>query len=257
MNRPLKRTLPWVPTQKDLDKAVLTEQLWILETYDDTGDRVDTSGSPLSAWTNTIATLTRDEEVIRLFWIGMVHRTILQYINAKADANNWEKFWHESQVRRIVTKYYKKYQNTSWDVYAAEDEQALKEAYYLQQEKLVEDLLMFISEQKKNKKIKIFEYVQAMETVWRIRQQMIENRNWNDSRKNPLAVGINVNNMVGVFENASGKMLVEWPSNSMRNVMAYLKDRFESDAYTPPEKPPTNPDGTPRLDYLEWVDDLE
>lgn len=74
----------------------------------------------------------------------------------------------------------------------------------------------------------VFEQVQLATLISTVRQQIIENRNWNDSRKNPLVQATSSSFAVNVFETSGEKMIVNGQSESIQTVLAHLKSKFEN-----------------------------
>lgn len=86
-----------------------------------------------------------------------------------------------------------------------------------QQEKFLEKLLISYNRHEKNGTFKnMFEQVQLADLIHRMRQQYIENRNWNESRKNPLVVAESNTFEVNLFDKGGEKMIVQGKSEAMQ-----------------------------------------
>lgn len=72
---------------------------------------------------------------------------------------------------------------------------------------------------------KPFEKMAAMETVARVRQQMMENRNWNASRMNPL-IALTQSTQLNIFEEGSQNLVTD-QSPALQRVIAYLREKVE------------------------------
>jgi triphosphoribosyl-dephospho-CoA synthetase len=101
-----------------------------------------------------------------------------------------------------------------------ENEKAMQDATLEQQEKFLEKLIITYNKHEANKTFKnIFEQTQLADLIHRIRQQYIENKNWNESRKNPLVVAESNTFEVNLFESSGEKMIVNGQSQAMLQVL--------------------------------------
>lgn len=105
----------------------------------------------------------------------------------------------------------------------------MREASLEQQEKFLEKLILTYNKHEANKTFKsLFEQTQLADLIGRTRQQLIENRNWNDSRKNPLVQATSHAFEVNVFESSGEKMIVNGPSEGISRVLEHLRKKFEN-----------------------------
>lgn len=168
----------------------------------------------------------RNETIVNLFTMGLSARTILKQINKKCATEGWWTLEHEGSVNNIISKYFKKQRENMSSVALREEEEAMKTAYFLQQEHLIEQMVLYVNNRPESS-WKPFEKVAAMQAIGNVRQQMFENRNWNASRHNPLVVGLHTNQTLNVFQDGAIQLQEEWKSEALTQLLSSLKERFE------------------------------
>lgn len=168
----------------------------------------------------------RNEFILKYFSMGITIRSIYEMLKTQQDEMGWTPIT-ENWVRQVVIAHYKKRSMLMRGVDWKDNEKAMKEAALEQQEKFLEKLILLFNKHERNKTFKnLFEQVQLADLIHRMRQQYIENRNWNDSRKNPLVVAESNQFEVNLFESSGQKMLVNGRSDAMANVLQHLRAKF-------------------------------
>lgn len=104
--------------------------------------------------------------------------------------------------------------------------EGLKEAQFMVMQNMIEKAQRYLIEKKKD--WKPFEYMQTIETIFRMSQQMVENRNWNASRMNPLVQINQANTQLNLYQQ-NNMALIEEPSSAMQTLRQKLKDEFKKD----------------------------
>lgn len=105
----------------------------------------------------------------------------------------------------------------------------MQDAMLDQQEKFLEKLIISYNRHEKNGTFKnMFDQTQLADLIHRMRQQYIENRNWNESRKNPLVVAESNTFEVNLFESSGEKMIVNGKSSAMQSVLDHLRQKFDT-----------------------------
>lgn len=90
---------------------------------------------------------------------------------------------------------------------------------------LIEKASVYINNKTK-KDWKPFEYISSVKNLYEMRQQLIENRNWNDSRANPL-IQINENSQLNIY-NETRQLVVNDNSNpTLERLKNRLMSKFE------------------------------
>ena len=150
----------------------------------------------------------RNDYIIGLWMMGLAPSTIRQNVNKMHSSKGWGELAHERSIRRIISEHYQKMKPAVKDQRAYEE--GLKEAVFDQQEKLAESIATKIRDRNKkgsDYQWKAFEEIAAIGELGRLRQSMIENRNWNASRMNPL-IGVQLNSVqINVFEQNRVKVI--------------------------------------------------
>lgn len=149
----------------------------------------------------------RNEYIIGLWMMGLSPATIRQNVNKMHGAKGWGELAHERSIRRIISEHYQKTKPSVKD--QRQYEEGLKEAVFVQQEQLAEKMVTYVRDREKaipsnpSKEWKPFEFMAALGEIGRLRQSMIENRNWNASRMNPLIAVQNNSMQINVYEQNS------------------------------------------------------
>lgn len=164
----------------------------------------------------------RNEYIVGLWLMGLSSATIHRSANAQAAVRGWSVIEHERSIKRIITDYYNAQRPSTKDAKAYQE--GLKEATFAAQERLVEKMAIYVSKRPESS-WKPFEYMAAMETIARVRQQLVENRNWNASRMNPL-IALTQSTQLNVFEEGSQGIVTE-PSPALKRITAYLREKVE------------------------------
>lgn len=158
------------------------------------------------AWTlsNThVNKKPRAEHIISLHLMWISVKTILEQVNKIASVKWWWKLDSETAVKWIIARHFQNYEKPV-DLEMNEHLEGIKQWMYAQQENIIEKASVFVADKKK--KWTPFEYMWALKELYAMRQQMIENRNWNDSRKNIHAGEVNITNQLNVFVDNSRKI---------------------------------------------------
>lgn len=122
----------------------------------------------------------RSDFVIELYLMGYTTRDIFKNYEVIAPTKGWKPINNERTVQRIIQKYYK--ERGSMDtIQKKEADIWMREASLARQERIIQKAHRCIND---GKNWKPFEYINALKEVFRMQQKMIENMNWNDSKKN-------------------------------------------------------------------------
>lgn len=137
----------------------------------------------------------RNNYIVSLYAMGLSIRSIMNSVEKIAEARGWSPLRLEKSVQHIISQHYNNRKPEVEDMY--EFKQGLREATMDQQETMIEKAIMFMKD-KKQDSWKPFEYMDAMDKIYKWRQQLIDNKNWNESK---------MNNTVNVY-NESTQILV-------------------------------------------------
>lgn len=176
-------------------------------------------------WISREKIAERNEYIIGLYVMGLSAKTILNQVNKAAIEKWWGILDDDWSIRKIVSKYFKD-KIPDWNARVAYFEW-LKEASYSQQENLIEKMALHIRNKSNWKE---FEYQDALEKLFKMQQSLIENRNWNDSRANPLINISNTTNQLNVF--TEWKSLVDGSPQANQvigRLLGKLGQKFEDD----------------------------
>lgn len=167
----------------------------------------------------------RNEFIVSLYLMWLSTSSILKNTLAQWGIRWWYVPKDEWKIKRIISDYFRT--QSPW----VKDKQLfsdwLKEAAFARQEKLVEKVSDYVRK-KKETDWKPFEMVSAHSELFRMMQQLVENRNWNASRANPMLLQINQSNQLNVYESNS-EVLVDWTmSPALWRIKAYLEQSLET-----------------------------
>lgn len=163
----------------------------------------------------------RIEHVISLHLMWISVKSILQQVNKLAPIKWWWVYTSEASIKTVISAHFKNYNNpVAWDL--DDHLEWLKQSMFAQQEHILEKASLHIND--KEKKWTPFEYMAALKELYAMRQQLIENKNWNDSKKNINANVTNVTNQLNVFVDNSRRIAL-WQVTS--TALTSLKDRLE------------------------------
>lgn len=172
----------------------------------------------------------RNEFILKWHSMGITPRSITDMVAAQAKASQWEAI-SETSVKKVIIEHFKQRRMLMRGVEGKENEKAMQEAMLEQQERFLERLIITYNKYERDKTFKsLFEQTQLADLINRIRQQIIENRNWNESRKNPLVVAESHSLEVNVFETSGEKAIVTGQSEAILSVLAHLKKKFDDTA---------------------------
>lgn len=155
---------------------------------------------------------------LHLMWISI--KSIMGQINKLSLTKWWTKYNSESSIKSVIANHFKNYEKPDW-LELDEHLEWLKQGLFAQQEHIIEKASIFVADKKK--KWTPFEYMWALKELYAMRQQMIENKNWNDSRKNMSAWGTTITNQLNVFIDNSKKIAFWQVSNP---ALEALKDKL-------------------------------
>ena len=160
---------------------------------------------------------------LSLMWISAT--TILKQVNKLTPVKWWWTVANETAIQNTISNEFKDYQNSnSWEL--EEHLEGLKQNAFAKQEYLIEKASLHISE--KNKNWKPFEYIAAIKETFLMNQQMIENKNWNDSKKNINAISNNTTNQLNIFVDNSKKIAFWQVENPvLNNLLSMLESKFQ------------------------------
>lgn len=171
-----------------------------------------------------------------LYVMWMSAETIFDQCKIKAKVEGWIPYSNIQTVKAVISEEFKE-RNELQNQEVDEHIEGLKQAMFAQQEKLIEKASLYISEKAplKDKDWKItrdawkpFEYISALKETFLMRQQMIENRNFNDSKKNINAWVVNITNQLNVFVDNSKKIAFWQVDNpALTSLKARLEEKFE------------------------------
>ena len=94
----------------------------------------------------------------------------------------------------------------------------MREAAYAQLEKIAEKMALYITN-KPDKERKPFELMAASDSLGRLRQQIIENKNRNASRANPL-IQFTQSNQLAVFNTNSPQVMADSAIDSLKSLIS-------------------------------------
>ena len=174
----------------------------------------------------------RNKYIVGLAMLGLTTRTILDNVNSQSVARGWNALKSEGEVTRIVGKHYQAVRETS-GMATAEMEMALKEAAYDSMQKTLEEMIMYVkkrsSSRKKEDKWRAFEYMSALSEIAKLKQLLVENRNWNGSRTNPALLQIQQNTLqMNVYERGASSLLEAKRTPEMQSLIDTLKKSINS-----------------------------
>ena len=167
----------------------------------------------------------RNEFIVGLHVSGLTIRTIQRQVNLQATTKGWGMVHHERTIQRAIAKHFAKQLPSTQERQRYDD--SLREAMFTQQEAILERLIINTKKKEKSK-WKPFEEAAAMDTIFKMQQQIIENRNWNESKKNPN-INLNLtNNNLSVFTDTA----VERRESTLKNpaldrIKGFLSNKFE------------------------------
>lgn len=171
------------------------------------------------------STKAKIEHVISLHLMGISIKSILVQVNKLSVVKWWSKYTGEQSIKSIISKHFKDYEKPV-DLEIDEHLEWIKQSMYAQQEHIIEKASMYLADKKK--KWTPFEYMWALKETFAMRQQMIENKNWNDSRKNINAGITNVTNQLNVFVDNSKKIALWQVTNpALEALKGKLDERFK------------------------------
>ena len=180
----------------------------------------------------------RNEYIISLYLMGYSPKTILTQVNKLAETRNWGTLSLINSIRRILYKYADENKINTTIQDSSERFLAIDRL-----NNIVERFARYISkrETEANKKIddkkvnkdaqwKPFEYSDALEKLFKMQQQIVENMNWNASRANPLIAIQNNFSQLSIFDKEGSEYtnLVNRPK-SILSIIEKSKKIFEQD----------------------------
>lgn len=170
----------------------------------------------------------RNEFILKYHSLGITPRSIMDMLKAQEKDTGWEAV-SEVSIKKVIIEHFKQRRMLMRGVDGKDNEKAMQEAMLEQQERFLERLIITYNKHENNKTFKnLFEQTQLADLINRIRQQIIENRNWNESRKNPLVISESSVFEVNVFEASGEKMIVNGQSPAILQVLSHLKAKFDN-----------------------------
>ena len=121
----------------------------------------------------------RNDYIVWLYGIWLSTQTIINNSNKRAEINGWGRIHTEKSIKRIISKYYNNQSPSTKNIKFHNE--WMREATFAQQTLIMENMAIKIQNRKQWRP---FEEIKAMEALYRMRQQMIENRNFNMSNRN-------------------------------------------------------------------------
>jgi len=171
------------------------------------------------------STKAKKEHVISLHLMWISTKSIMAQVNKLSVVKGWTKYTSEKSVKSVIANHFKNYEKPE-NLEAEEHLEWIKQGMFAQQEHIIEKASIFVADKKK--KWTPFEYMWALKELYAMRQQMIENKNWNDSRRNINAGTTNITNQLNVFVDNSKKIAFWQVENPALNALKdKLADRFE------------------------------
>ena len=167
------------------------------------------------------STRAKIEHVISLHLMWISTKSILTQVNKLAIVKWWTPYKNEGWIKSIIVNHFKNHNKPS-NLELDEHLEWLKQWMFAQQEHIIEKASLFVADS--NKKWTPFEYIWALKELYAMRQQMIENKNWNDSRKNMNANVTNITNQLNVFVDNSKKIAFWQVENP---ALEALKDKLD------------------------------
>lgn len=138
----------------------------------------------------------RNDWIIGLYMMGLSTKSIKKSLDNIRHKRGWPAVTSSMQILRIISKHYQDNRPAVEDL--TEYKEGLKEAAFDQQELLIEKAVMYM-QRRDDKSWKPFEFMSALKQLYDMRQQLIENQNWNASRANPMFAIHNESTQVMVF----------------------------------------------------------
>lgn len=167
----------------------------------------------------------RNQFMVDMRRMGFSLPTIRKLVNGRSNIEGWGTLKNDRSVQKVFSAHYKAQKLAP--TYHQEFMEALKETAYEQQEYLIEKGMVQFHKQleDKNYKWKPFEFIGFLEGLGRMRQQTIENHNWNESKANPSAI-IN-NNMLNVFDESRKKLLSEAKPREISEIIDLIETSID------------------------------
>lgn len=218
----VKKNLKQLKNITRVDEAAILDKMAEIVTSDPQMQFADATGNLRGT---DASTKEKIEHIISLHLMGISVKSILAQINKLSIVKWWSKYSSEAGIRAVIANHFKDYSKPV----AGELEEHLewlKQSMFEQQEHIMEKASIFIADKKK--KWTPFEYMAALKELYAMRQQMIENKNWNDSKKNINAGWINITNQLNVFVDNSRKIAFGQVTNPALELLKNkLTERFK------------------------------
>lgn len=185
----------------------------------------------------------RNERIVGLYMSGMTPLTILKNINFEAATKGWGELKDARSIKRIISQHYAAQRPSAKE--QREHDDGMRDAMFEQQERLLEKAMLYFQKRESDSRSnpwKPFEYFSAIDVIARIRQTLIENRNWNASRMNPLVLNQFNATQVNVFDRNAQDVIDH--QSGLQPIIALLDSYLEGNEPAVPSPAPAANSGT-------------
>jgi hypothetical protein len=158
---------------------------------------------------------------------GLSINSILKQVNLQADIKGWGDVTRRT-IERDIADYFRK--NRALTVQDYDHLDQMREALLAQMEAAIEKLSLFIANKPtgpdgKRRDWKPFEYVDAMEKLFKMQMSYAELQNWNLGRKNPF-ITFQQNNLNTVFDSANVELEIAQPE-AIKALVAGIEEAID------------------------------
>ena len=140
----------------------------------------------------------RNRRIVELTQMGLTPQTVLKHINSQAGAMGWGTITTIGTINRIVADFYINQTPPVRELRA--HEQGLKEAMFNAIQRTIEKANLYIAKREAKNDWKPFEFMAAIETLARLQENLVNFKNWNASKMNPLIAVQQNNTYISVFD---------------------------------------------------------
>lgn len=232
LNEELKEEL-WIDSDvKDFRKLVanspdLKEKVASLENVPEPDVEVDTSAGRPSMPKEVLD--RRNEYIVGLYMLGVSMEAIWKNTNHKASDGGWLPISRD-RVRKVVSDHFRKPTMTVLE--EKREDVAMREWMFQVMHEIIHKVMSY-ARNRKDSEWKPFEYITTYEKIFAMFQQMVENRNWNSSKANPMiSINSNMNNLtiegdmhVSTFQRGSAMMHLK-KSEGYQKLMEKLNEKL-------------------------------
>lgn len=195
-----------------LDKAV---ELWV-------DPKMQFVNLEQSTWISREKTKEKQDHVVNLHIMWLTNSTILEQINKASEIRWWGTYKNINSIQTVINKHFKDYHNPN-EQESKDYLKWLKESAFAQQESISETTSIYIKQRDKKDDWKPFEKIAALKELYLMKQQMVDNRNFNESKFNTNSEQTINNTQINVFMDNS-KRIAFWQIENP--ILQKLKDKL-------------------------------